>query len=181
MGLIIQYLANNFLGTETPVTIPEGVVYSIRMRGGDPKFHISNSNLNLQTRGNVELFNILDKWQSSVRYQPEILTSYLNLIPMSEILQNIPGLESEAVAVAEASREFLNASLIYVHSYVVDNSLEDRDHSGATTMQVGDFQSVQEFAKIFESIAAQSQKSQENFMNMMVELKRVMSFNFYLN
>jgi hypothetical protein len=75
--------------------------------------------------------------------------------------------------VESAAAAFLNASLVYVPSVVMDYSLEDRDHSGAGTSPIGDFESLQEFSKIFGAMAEESRKTQDNFLAMMREAQRV--------
>ncbi len=169
MANVMQELANELIGKDARYEPPQGVTYSFSQKGGDHKYYWSNFS-DLDDTKNI------DEWRDSLKYEPIVLTSKLQLVPISEIVKELQGNQEMSFLIEEAAATLLNASLVYIPVQRLDygeDSPESRDRlDSGTNRMAGDFESIQEFANMFKMISESNQQMQLQLAALMEESHR---------
>ncbi|ODN01554.1 GTP-binding protein A [Orchesella cincta] len=166
MGNISQQLANELIGKDASYEPPQGIMYDFTQKGGNHKHYWSNfSELD-------EVKNV-DQWKDSLRYEPIILTNRVQLLPISEVVKQHGGTNGRDLGylIEEAAANLLNASLVYIPLKKLDSDnplSRDRTTSGKVLgSRGGDFESMKEFASMFQALAESGKGMQAQLMQLL--------------
>lgn len=162
MSRIVQHFADSLKGIDSILDMSnDKVSYELIVSGG-------------QQYKAREDFDI-DLWKASVYYNPVMLSTYLELVPISDLVRQ-SNYDEIATMIEEAAGALFNASLVYVPVAKVNfNPAISRDRTGAGgdgfSSSGGDYRMVQEFAGIFKMMSAETDKMYDKMMLMMAQVR----------